>query len=228
MAEWRLFRGWTNEELRARLERLPAAAVNFSDSEEQMTGARGWHHYHSEAVVAVEPDGDVMFARARQAVATYQFSDPAIVVAHLDPKTPLLLRRLLLEIRIFGLHYLCPAVVSHVREEPAVYGFRYDTLEGHFEQGVEWFLLTKNEKGEITFRIEARWRRGEFPNWWSRFGFMMFAGRSQRRWHREAHRRVSVLAHTGSLAPPPRDAAGLTHGGLNVVFTYHTKRKRFI
>ena len=169
-----------------------------------------------------------MFGRARQVVATYQFSDPTIVVAHLDPEAPLLRRRLLLEIRIFGLRYLCPAVVSRVRDEPGVYGFRYDTLDGHIEQGVEWFLLSRNEQGEIRFRIEARWRRGEFPNWWSHLGFLVLAGRYQRRWHREAHRRISLLAHYGSLAPPPRDAAGLTHGGLNVAFTYHTKRKRFL
>ena len=109
MAEWRLFRGWTSAELRERLNRLPGLARNFAAPEEEMTGDLGWRHYHSEAVIAVEPDGATMFERARQAVATYQFSDPDIVVAHLDPDAPLLLRRLLLEIRILGLRYLCPA-----------------------------------------------------------------------------------------------------------------------
>jgi uncharacterized protein (UPF0548 family) len=225
MAEWRLFRGWTPGELRERLDRLPTLAKNFEGVEEDMTGDRGWRHYHSEAVVAIEPEGDIMFGRARQAVATCQFSNPDIVVAHLDPNVPLLLRRLLLEIRLFGLHYLCPAVVSRVREESRVYGFRYDTLDGHIEQGVEWFLLTKNAQGEIRFRIEARWRRGDFPNWWSHLGFILLAERYQRRWHRDAHRRLSLLSHYGSLAPPARDAAGLTHGGLNVVFTYHDQRR---
>jgi uncharacterized protein (UPF0548 family) len=226
MAEWRLFRGWSSDELRARVERLPALAINFEGVEEEMTGDQGWHHYYSEAVVAIEPDGDAMFDRARQAVATYQFSKPEIVVAHLDPSTPLLLRRLLLEIRVLGLHYLCPAIVSRVRDEPDVFGFRYDTLEGHLERGAEWFLLSRQPDGEIRFRIEARWQHGNFPNWWSRLGFILLASRYQQRWHREAHRRVSMLAHYGSLAPPPRDAAGLTHGGLNVVFTYHTRRGR--
>jgi len=227
MAEWRLLQGWTSAELRARLDRLPGLARNFDAAEEEMTGDLGWRHYYSEAVIAVEPDGDIMFGRARQAVATYQFSDPTIVVAHLDPEAPLLLRRLLLEIRILGLRYLCPAVVSRVRDEASVYGFRYDTLDGHIEQGVEWFLLSKAPDGAIRFRIEARWQRGDFPNWWSRLGFLLLAERYQRRWHREAHRRVSLLAHYGSLAPPPRDAAGLTHGGLNVVFTYHPRRKPY-
>ena len=112
-------------------------------------------------------------ARARVALAAYQFSNPDIVVAHFDPETALLHRRILLEIKVLGLRYLCPAVVHRVRDEGNVYGFRYDTLEGHIERGVEWFLLTKNEVGEIRFRIEARWQRGRLPNWWSRVGFVL-------------------------------------------------------
>jgi uncharacterized protein (UPF0548 family) len=228
MAEWRLLSGWSSEALKARLDRLGTRSVNFEAVEEQMTGENGWHHYHSEAVIAREPEGGACLARARLALASYQFSNPDIVVAHFDPATPLLDRRILLEIKVLGLRYLCPAVVTRVRDEPDVYGFRYETLQGHIERGLEWFLLTKNEAGEIRFRIEARWQPGALPNWWSRLGFYLLAGHYQRRWHRQAHRRLSLLAHYGSLTPPRTDAAGLTHQGLDVTFTYHTKRKLFI
>ena len=228
MAEWRLFRGWSSEELRTRLDALTDAARNFEGTvEQEMTGEAGWHHYHSEAVIAVEAAGDERFARARQALASYQFSDPNIVVAHFQPATPLLQRRILLEIQVCGLHYLCPALVTHVRDEGGFYGFRYDTLEGHIERGVEWFLLAKDARGDIRFRIEARWKKGDFPNWWSRLGFIIVSGYYQRRWHREAHRRMSLLAHYGSLQRPRADASGLTHQGVHVTFTYHTKRKIF-
>jgi uncharacterized protein (UPF0548 family) len=193
-----------------------------------MTGEHGWHHYHSEAVIARETEGGARLARARVALASYQFSNPDIVVAHFDPESALLHRRILLEIKVLGLRYLCPAVVNRVRDERNVYGFRYDTLQGHIERGVEWFLLTKNDAGEIRFRIEARWQPGALPNWWSRLGFFLLAGHYQRRWHRQAHRRMSLLAHYGSLTPPPTDAAGLTHQGIDVTFTYHTKRRLFI
>jgi uncharacterized protein (UPF0548 family) len=195
--------------------------VNFVGVEEEMTAARGWNHYHSEAVVAREPEGDERFARARTAVANYQFSNPRIVTAHFDPAGPLLQRRILLEIQVLGLHYLCPALVNRVRDEAGVFGFRYDTLDGHIERGVEWFLLTKDAKGDIRFRIEARWQRGELPNWWSRLGFILLARRYQRRWHRQAHQRVSMLAHYGTSRRPRRDATGLTHQGVEVSFTYH-------
>lgn len=227
MAEWSLWRTWPSAAIKARLDRARTARVNFDESEEEMTGERGWHHYHSEAVIAREAEGDDYFARARVALANYQFSDPDIVRAHFDPLDPLPRRRMLLEIQVLGLHYLCPAVVTRVREAPGVFGFRYDTLDGHIERGVEWFLLTKNERGEIRFRVEARWKKGQFPNWWSRLGFIILSGYYQRKWHRRAHRRLSLLAHYGSTRRPPRDAAGLTHQGIDVIFTYHTKRRWF-
>ena len=226
MAEWRLLRGWSSDALKSRLDRLAAQPVN-AEAEEAMTGEHGWHHYHSEAVIARESEGGAHLARARAALANYQFSNPAIVLAHFDPATPLLHRRMLLEIKVLGLRYLCPAAVTRVRDEPDVYGFRYDTMEGHIERGVEWFLLTRSPDGNIRFRIEARWRRGALPNWWSRLGFLLLAGHYQRRWHREAHHRMSLLARYGSTRRPPRDASGLTHQGVDVTFTYHTKRKLF-
>ena len=224
MAEWRLLNGWTAEELRERLERLTSVPVNFTGTEDELTGQRGWNHYHSEAVIVTQSD-DTSFQRACVALANYQFSNPRIVVAHFDPKGSLLGRRILLEIRVLGLRYLCPVLVTNVRDDASAYGFRYDTLEGHLERGLEWFLLTRDANGAIRFRIEARWQPGDMPNWWSRAGFSMLSGYFQRRWHRRAHNLLSLLARHGSTVRPPRDAAGLTHQGIDVTFTYHTKRK---
>lgn len=225
MAEWRFFRGWTGAELRPRLDALPQLRRNFEAEEPAMTGEAGWHHYHSEAVIAREPWSEGTMDRARAAVAHYRFSEPGIVTAHFDPDAPLLGRRQLLEVRVLGLRYLCPTVVTHVRDDHGVYGFRYDTLEGHIERGIEWFLLTEEADGGIRFRIEARWQRGDLPNWWSRLGFMLLSGYYQRRWHRQAHHRLSLLAHYGSTTPPRPDASGLAHQGVDVTFTYHTRRK---
>lgn len=224
MAQWRLRSRWPAAAIKARLDQARTARLNFDAVEDKMTAEAGWHHYYSEAMIATEANGDDRFARARVALANYQFSDPAIVVAHFDPAEPLLGRRMLLEIQVMGLHYLCPAVINRVREEPGVFGFRYDTLEGHIERGIEWFLLTKNDRGQIRFRIEARWRQGQFPNWWSRIGFAVLSRYYQRKWHRGAHHRLSLLAHYGSIQTPRRDATGLTHQGIEVKFTYLTKR----
>jgi len=227
MAEWRLWRSWPTAAIRTRLERARHSRTNVDAAEEDMSGDRGWDHYYSEALIAAQAEGDDVFGRVRAALANYEFSDPAIVRAHFDPAEPLLRRCMLLEIQVLGLHFLCPAIVNRVRDEADVFGFRYDTLEGHLERGVEWFLLTRNDQGQIRFRIEARWQQGDFPNWWSRLGFIVLSGYYQRKWHRLAHHRLSLLAHFGSTRQPQRDAAGLTHQPVDVVFTYHTKRKWF-
>src|SRR5688572_3347023 len=118
MAAWRLCSRWSAEAIKARLDEARTARLNFDAVEDTMTAEGGWHHCYSEAMIATEANGDDRFTRARIALVNYQFSDPAIVVAHFDPEEPFLGRRMLLEIQAIGLRYLCPAVVSRVRDEP--------------------------------------------------------------------------------------------------------------
>jgi hypothetical protein len=189
----------------------------------------GWNRYHSEAIIAREKPGpplsDGPFHRMEVAVANFQFSDPGIVVGHFDAHGRLLGRRMLLEMTaVRVLHYLAGVVVSDVRFEEQngrhVFGYRYDTLEGHIERGSEWFLLTKNtETGEIEFRIEAAWLPGDFPNWWSRLGFKLLGPDYQKRWHHSAHQRLHRIAHEGLQAHPQIDRLGIAHAGPAVTFS---------
>jgi hypothetical protein len=98
-------------------------------------------------------------------------------------------------------------------------------LEGHIETRRRMVPAHENAHGDIHFRIEARWQRAPMPNWWSRLGAGVVTGHYQRGGHRQAHRRMSRLAHYGSTKPPRCDAAGLTHQGVDVTFTYHMKRR---
>lgn len=228
MAFWRVGPGWSSETLKERLEGLEGLPRNFRLNEDGMTPETGWNTYFSEAVIAREEPGpprpEGPFRRAEVGVASYQFSDPTIVIGHFDPESRLLGRRILLEmkaLRVF--RYLAGVVVGAVRFEERdgehVFGFRYDTLTGHIERGVEWFLLTKHaETGEITFRIEAAWLPGEFPNWWSRTGFRFLGPRYQRAWHQQAHLRLSRIAHGESPASPLVDEEGVAHAGPTVTF----------
>ena len=117
-----------------------------------MPAEDGWRIERSEARIAREPPGPPRnrgaFARAREAVAAYAFTDPTIVEAHFDPRAPLRGRRMLLELKVLGLHYLCGVEVTEVRDESdaarSVFGFRYDTLAGHIERGAEWFLVEQD------------------------------------------------------------------------------------
>ncbi len=212
MAEWRLFRGWSPDELSRRLDALSRLSRTVPDRDEEMTLARGFSRHHSQALIAREPPGDPVeggpFERATTLVTDYEFSDPRIVTCHFDPMARLLGRRMLLEIRVPGLRYLNGVVVSRVRREHdehgAVFGFRYDTLEGHIESGAEWFLLRKDRAtGDVRFSIDAAWRMGQFPNWWSRVGFELVGRRYQRAWHRLAYLRLRALLEAEDLPPLP-------------------------
>lgn len=175
-----------------------------------MTRENGWIIDGTDAEVASEPQGpplaDGPFARARQALINYDFSDPSIVMGHFDPTTPLPGRNILLELKVLGLRFLCGARVHEVREEQehgtTHFGFRYDTLQGHMEQGYEWFLLTKDhETGGIHFRIQAHWRMGNFPSWWSQLGFRILGERYRELWRRRAPDRLRRLARQPVTAP---------------------------
>ncbi len=176
-----------------------------------MTAAAGWRRQYFEAVVACERPGVAeeqgVFSRLRCALRNYEFSDPRIVTAHFDPEHSLAGRRMLLEIRVLGLRYLTGTIVAAVREDRTGgadhFGFRYETLEGHIESGWEWFVIRKDHAtGEIRFSIEARWREGDFPNFWSRLGFRLLARRMQKRWLLRAQRRMARLGRQ----PDKRDS----------------------
>lgn len=228
MADLRIGRSWSEKELHVRLRALEERALNFSDPPEHLTLENGWNHYFSEAVVAFEDPGppvpDGPFERGCTAVEGYTFSDPRIVIGHFDPDAPLLGRRMLLEMRALRVvRYLAGVVIGATRSESTdhetVFGFRYDTLDGHIEMGAEWFLLTKEHAtGAIRFRIEAGWLPGQFPNWWSRLGFTWLGPRYQRIWHHRAHALLAQLVRVPDPEPPRTDSGRLAYTDPEVIF----------
>lgn len=221
MAEWRFARGWSDAELERRIDASRHWPKNVPEDDRAMNIAQGWSHYGSAAVIAREAAGtpvpDGPFERACELVRRYEFSDPRIVTSHYAPDVPLLGRRMLLEIRVLGLHFLSGVVVDRVRDESdetrSVWGYRYSTLDGHLETGSEWFLLEKDHAtGEVRFTIRAHWRRGQLPNWWSRIGFKLLVKRYQRAWHRLAYVQMRSMLGQHDLPPLPSDER-LVHRG---------------
>jgi uncharacterized protein (UPF0548 family) len=216
MADWRIGRGWSEAELAERLDELQGLNRSFAEGPEMDSG-QGWRRSRSEAVVGVEtagpPEEEGPFQRGCKAIANYEFSDPNIVLGRFDRKDPLLGRRMLLELRALRFfRYLAGVVVREVREEvtreEAVFGFRYDTLEGHIERGFEWFLLAKDLRtGKIRFRVTSVWQPGEFPNWWSRLGFAVLGRHYQVKWLRRSHKLLAQLIGASS------NNDGHEHGG---------------
>lgn len=223
----RFGRGWPERQLVEHLETVEERSRTFPESSlEELLPAAGWASRLSRSEVAREapgPPGPV-FDRLAKAVEGYEFSDPAIVRGYYRQDGQLLGRRMLLELRTLGFRFLCPVVVSRIRRESesrrTVFGFRYDTLQGHVEDGAEWFLLTKDHPtGRILFSIDARWRTGALPTWWMRLGFPVLAPRSQRLWHRRAHRRLRALAPDPVPEPgrAPRSGTGTAAAALGAL-----------
>lgn len=203
MALWRLGRSWDEAAMKRYLTALSTRTINFDTSIADMTVANGWTIDGAETEIGSEAPGppavDGYFARARQALINYDFSDPRIVVGHFDPNSPFVGRDILLELKVLGLHYLSGVRVHSVRDEAVgdttIFGFRYDTLDGHIERGCEWFLLIKDHRtGAIKFKVEAIWRLGDFPNWWTKLGFKLLGERYRIRWRHEAPLRLKKLA----------------------------------
>ena len=208
--------GFDEDELQRGLRALDGSPVTGPGSDEAAASDPAWGHHFSSALVAREPPGLPVpagaFAEAQRRIISYEFSDPAIVQAHFDERHSLLGRRMLLELKVLGLHLLCGVLVAEVRDEQSaqctVWGFRYETLAGHVEAGAEWFLLSKNHAtGEVHFRIEAAWRQGNLPNWWTRLGFHTLARHYQRAWHRSAYARLRKFVHARDLPVLPRSRA---------------------
>jgi uncharacterized membrane protein/uncharacterized protein (UPF0548 family) len=204
MIEWRWLSGWTEEELVPRLDEARRQGRNYAAGAGEMTLEAGWSQVHSVGLLGHElpgtPQSDGIFERARKVLETFDFSDPRIVRWHFSADEPMRGRTVLLELKSLGqkLRYLCAVRVGGTRlehgEKCSVYGFSFETLDGHIEAGREWFLLKKDHQtGEVRFHIEAAWRPGEFPNWWSRLGFTLVGRRYQRAWHRLTHVRLREL-----------------------------------
>lgn len=217
---WRFVRTFSPRELSRHLEALErerslAAGDGAADA--------SLEHHYSQAVIARDapglPRARGAFERACELSARYAFSDPRIVIGHFDSHRPLLGRPLLLELRVMGLRILVGVRVGAVHTQAdaggvSVFAWRYDTLPGHVEFGSEWFrVLSHHASGEVLFQIEARWRPGEFPNWWTRAAFPWLVHRYQRAWHRRAHERMRRLLGSESLPalPPRRD---ILHAGM--------------
>src|SRR5215217_4862857 len=104
MARWRFLLSWPEAELKRELAALAALHANFEDAPHEMNEAGGWTVDGSDDVLGNEPPGpplpDGLYARAKQSLKNYDFSDPRIVVGHFNPRTPFVGRDMLLEITV--------------------------------------------------------------------------------------------------------------------------------
>jgi uncharacterized protein (UPF0548 family) len=225
---WRLISSWTANEISIRLDLSKDLPLNHKlhQPEHEQVGrehAKGYNRVCSESVVGREKPGPPMpdgrFARGCQSLYEYDFSEPQQVQSHFKPGAPLENRSMLLEIKGFGFKFLGGVRVVSVRrvetKEAVEFGFRYDTLQGHTEDGCEWFIVLKNlETGEIRFKITAAMRPATFPTWWAYCGYLVFGTYFRRQWHKSSHRRMRKI-----LMGAENSDITMTHGNCHLGFS---------
>lgn len=199
-----------------RLEDLRDRKVNF-DSDGPHDPEDGWRIDDYRQPLRAEPPGEPVaggvFEIAQDLLRNYQVADPKLVRAHYDEDAPLEGRDMLLEIRFLGFTVnrsgcRVGKVIDDRREvggRPVrVWGWPYQTLEGHVEQGeMCWMVWKWLDSGEVDFRIHSYMRNAENVNPILNLGFKAVGQRERRRYLGNACRRMKSLTEEALRGEKP-------------------------
>lgn len=201
----------------AALADLRSRTVNYDPAGAPLDGrtAGHWHVDAGSTVLGHERPGPPVTGGAWQAACTlvrrYEFTDPRLVRAVYRHDDDLLGRDMLLEGRFFGLRFYFGVRVTEVLDETRgddgqperCWGWSYQTLEGHLEQGRLSYEVIKNlASGEVRFRVSGYSRRAPIPNPVIRCGFAAFGRRTQLRFYRSVQRRLRDLVQAAQRGEP--------------------------
>jgi uncharacterized protein (UPF0548 family) len=191
---------------RQRLAALKDRPLNY-DPNAPHDEAHGWRVDDYCEPLPAEPPGPPVaggpFERCQKLLADYKVADPKMVRATYDHDAPLVGRDMLLEIR-FGpirLHAGCRIgdVTDEERTEDGrpvrIWGWAYQTLEGHIEQGqMNWEVWKWTDTGDVQFRIHSYSRNARARNWFVNTGFRVFGQWQRRLYLTHACKRMAEMA----------------------------------
>ena len=118
---------------------------------------------------------------------------------------------MLLEGRFFGLRFYLGVRVTGLIDETTdaerAWGWSYQTLQGHLEQGRLSYEVIKNlATGRVLFRVSGYSRMAPIPSPVVRWGFRLFGRWTQQRFYLAVQRRLRRLvvgAQRGAPLPTP-------------------------
>ena len=172
-----------------------------------------------------EPVAGGSFQIARRLMADYEFADPSMVRALYKADAPLLGRDMLLEIRFFLIRVHVGVRVSEIFDEQQevngrpvkVWGWAYQTLEGHLERGQMDYQLWKwLDSGEIEYRIHAVSELDSVPNPLLNLGFRLVGRREQILFARRCGERMEQLVRGELERGPAARPTPAIHGDVAV------------
>jgi hypothetical protein len=203
----------------AALDRLAKLRINYDPAKAPEDGAVAveghWHVDSGTTVLGHErpgrPEDGGVWATACRLVGEYEFADARILRGAYRPGGDLLGRNMLLEGRFFGLRFYVGVRVTGVIDEERdtgegrqrVWGWSYQTLEGHLEQGRLNYQVIKNlGTGLVTFRVTGYSRPAPIENPVIRLGFRLFGRWTQQRFYRNIQARMADLVRTAQRDQP--------------------------
>ncbi len=150
-----------------------------------------------------EPEPEGSWALACRLVHDYEFSPPEIVRALYDPATPLLGRDMLLEARFHMMHFYCGVRITEVVDETRdngdrVWGWAYETLDGHLERGKVTYEVVKHQhSGEVEFVASSYSQGAPTLDRITFLGWRLFGRRTQLRFYRRCGERLRAFVEAG-------------------------------
>ena len=216
--------------VRRRLAALPAKPLNVDPVSLQLASpASGWTVTDLCQALPSEPPGEPIdggsWQIARRLMRGYEFADPSIVRAYYDPEAPLEGRNMLLKLQALGIAHVYVGVrVSEVYEmtrdlegdRVRVWGWNYQTLEGHLEMGqMDWQVWKWLGDGRVEFHVHAVARVAHIRNPLIRLGFYLLRGHERQAFLDSTKRRMLTFTKLALSRESPGDvirdaAASLT------------------
>lgn len=202
--------------LRDTFAQLSSRDVNYRlAAQEHPSAATGWHLDSLCTRVGREapgpPEAGGAWEIAVQLLRDYEFAEPGILRGLFRRDSDLLGRDMLLEGRFYGLRfYMGVRVVALIDEIPPdglhgrrVWGWCYDTLQGHLEQGrLTYEVVKRLESGDVEFVISGFSRRAPISNPITRLGFHLFGRWTQVRFYHRSANRMRALVQAGVDGAP--------------------------
>ncbi len=192
-----------------RLAALHGRRVNY-DPDAPHPEADGWRIDHYCQPLPPEPPGEPVaggpFEIAQGLLRDYKVADPKLVRAYYDHDAPLEGRDMVLELKFLVFRTYAGCRVGRVKDErrtqdgrPArLWGWPYQTLEGHIEQGeMAWEVWKWLDTGEVQFRVHSYSRMVGASNPFTVLGVRLFGQMQRRRYLTRACDRMRRLTEEG-------------------------------
>lgn len=182
--------------------------VNFDRDEVDA----GWHHDLQRAPLGTEesgpPQAGGVWETACRLVAAYEMADPGRIRAVYEADSALEGRDLLLEGRFLVLRFYMGVRITEVIDEQRgaerIWGWAYETLEGHLERGRMSYEVVKHEDtGAVELVITAYSQGTPTLGPVTALGWRLFGRRTQLSFYRSCGTRLRRLTQQRLGSPHP-------------------------